>query len=244
MSGNSLEERDSSVLAIMAKWPQVGQVKTRLCPPLTPEQATHLYQGFLFDTIALITLLNQVKLAVAFTPPDSETAFRKVLPSSIALFPQQGNDLGERLSHLMIEFFHQGYQKVVITSTDSPTLPAQFLQQAFDLLATHQVVLGPCDDGGYYLIGSDAPYPSLFREITWSSERVLAETLERARASDLHVTLLPSWYDIDQAEDLLRLWDDARQLRQQGAIWPNHTLAYLETLEGQLFTRGAAGGNS
>ncbi|MBI4639890.1 MAG: TIGR04282 family arsenosugar biosynthesis glycosyltransferase [Candidatus Tectomicrobia bacterium] len=244
MPGNSPEEHGSSVLAIMAKWPQVGQVKTRLCPPLTFEQATHLYRGFLLDTLMFITALRQVKLAVAFTPPDSEAAFRKVLPSSIVLFPQQGNDLGERLSHLMIELFRQGYKKVVITSTDSPTLPAEFLQQAFDLLTTHRVVLGPCDDGGYYLIGSDAPYPSLFRDITWSTEHVLAETLERAQASDLQVALLPSWYDIDQGEDLIRLWNDARQLRQQGAMWPHHTLAYLETLEGQLFTRGAADGSS
>ena len=196
---------EESVLVIMAKQPAVGQTKTRLCPPLTPAAAAALYEALLRDTIELGAGLEGVRLAIAVTPPEATGAFRRMSPTDAILLPVTGADIGDCLSQVLGRLLAAGHCRAIALNSDGPTLPATYLRQAVARLDGADVVLGPSEDGGYYLIGLKQPRPELFREIEWSSERVTAQTLARAEAMGLSVTLLPPWYDVDTVTDLDRL---------------------------------------
>jgi rSAM/selenodomain-associated transferase 1 len=193
------------MLVIMAKEPAVGHTKTRLCPPLTPTEAAALYEAMLRDTIGLVAGLEGVRLAIAVTPPEATDSFRRISPPDAILLPVAGADIGDCLNKVLGRLLADGYSQAIALNSDGPTLPAIYLQQAIGRLDSVDVVLGPSEDGGYYLIGLKEPRPELFREIEWSSERVTAQTLARAEAMGLSVALLPSWYDVDTATDLDRL---------------------------------------
>jgi rSAM/selenodomain-associated transferase 1 len=196
------------VLVIMAKQPAVGQTKTRLCPPLTPAEATELYEAMLRDTIALAAGLEGVRLAIAVTPPEGIGFFRRISPADTILLPVAGVDIGDCLRQVLQQMLAAGHCPVIALNSDGPTLPAAFLRQAIAELAGADVVLGPSEDGGYYLIGLTKPRPELFSDIEWSSARVTPQTLSRAEAMGLTVALLPVWYDVDTAADLDRLREE------------------------------------
>ncbi len=195
-----------TAVVIMAKMPCPGQVKTRLCPPLTPWQAASLYRAFLFDKIAQVRTLTAARLAIAYTPASGEDFFRDLAPD-FTLIPQQGTDLGERLKHSLEYFLNLGDTGVMAIDSDTPTLPTHYLQQAIDLLTKPavDVVIGPSDDGGYYLIGIRALHRALFVDMPWSTSVVLPETVRRAQALGLNIAWLPEWFDVDTPEDLARL---------------------------------------
>jgi hypothetical protein len=218
-------------LAVIAKSPLRGQVKTRLCPPLTPDQAAELYRAFLLDTLALINTVSGVEPAVLFTPTEAEADFRSFTPAHFFFVPQRGADLGERLPNGLHDFFALGYAAAVIMDSDSPTLPRAYLQELFTLLAkpTCDVVLGPCADGGYYAVGMKRTHREIFQRITWSTDVVLEETLQRARDAQLSVALAPTWYDIDQGEALARLQTELKTLP---ASLATHTRAVMRSLNG------------
>jgi len=195
-------------LFVMAKDPRAGQVKTRLCPPLTPDQAARLYQCFLSDVLDLVAGVPGVDPVVAFSPAEARAEFSRVTSGRFLLVPQEGADLGARLENTFRILFQQGYDRVAAVSTDSPDLPAEYLQDAFGRLEEAPVVLGPCPDGGYYLIGLSRLIPELFRDMPWSTERVMPETEARARRLGLNVACLPQWHDVDTAADLDRLMQD------------------------------------
>jgi uncharacterized protein len=206
--------RQKPILIIMAKQPVYGTVKTRLCPPLTPEGALALYEAFLLDTIALVDEASKragdVTPALAYSPSGAHDYFRERLPAHFVLLPQTGVDLGERLSNLPAQARSLGYGSAAMISSDSPTLPPPLVARCFTELARPGIdaVLGPCTDGGYYLIGMHDPQPALFRGITWSTEHVTRETLAAADVAGLQVALLPKWYDADTVEDLRRMQAD------------------------------------
>ena len=193
------------VLVIMAKQPAVGHTKTRLCPPLTLTEAAALYEAMLRDTIELVAGLEGVRLAIAVTPPGAIDAFRRISPPDAILLPVDGADIGDCLNQVLGRLLVDCHSQAIALNSDGPTLPATYFQQAIDRLHSVDVVLGPSEDGGYYLIGLTQPRPELFREIEWSSEQVTAQTLARAEAMGLSVALLPPWYDVDTAADLDRL---------------------------------------
>jgi uncharacterized protein len=195
-----------TAVVIMAKMPCPGQVKTRLCPPLTPWQAASLYRAFLFDKIAQVRTLTTARLAIAYTPAAGEAFFRDLAPD-FTLILQQGTDLGERLIHSLEYFLHLGDTGVMAIDSDTPTLPTHYLQQAIVLLTQPavDVVMGPSDHGGYYLIGMRALHRDLFVDMPWSTSLVLPETVRRAQALKLNVAWLPEWFDVDTPEDLARL---------------------------------------
>jgi rSAM/selenodomain-associated transferase 1 len=197
----------SSVLAIFAKAPLVGQVKTRLCPPLSPEKATELYRCFLLDSVARACSLPDVDVCLAFTPADGEPLFRELLPFPLRYLPQRGASLGEREANVFTDLLQAGYERVVIVGGDIPTLPLAHLDNAFTLLADPQndVVIGPSADGGYYLLGARRLHPMLFENITWSTVTVFAETLAQAQLAGLQVAQVPVWYDVDEKDDLQKL---------------------------------------
>jgi rSAM/selenodomain-associated transferase 1 len=192
-------------LVIMAKQPAVGRTKTRLCPPLTPAEAAALYEALLRDTIELGASLEGVRLAIAVTPPEATEDFRQISPPDTLLLPVACADIGDCLNRALNRLLAAGYPQAIAINSDGPTLPAAYVRQALARLAEVDAVLGPSEDGGYYLIGLTQLRPELFRDIEWSSERVTAQTLSRAEALGLNVALLPPWYDVDTAADLDRL---------------------------------------
>ena len=194
-----------NALIVVAKQPAPGKTKTRLTPPLDPEQASQLYECLLKDTLDLIRQVNQVQPVVAFLPAGAEPYFQQMAPD-FDLILQEGPDLGARLDNAISAYFSQGYQRVVIMNSDGPTLPSPYLSQAFTALEdSSDVVLGPCEDGGYYLIGAKAPIPYLLRGVQMSTPTVAEDTIALAVEAGLRLHLLPTWYDVDDAASLIRL---------------------------------------
>jgi len=197
----------SNVLVIFAKAPIEGQVKTRLCPPLTLQQATELATCFLVDTVERACSLPDIGVSIAFTPADSEHLFRTLLPFTVKYVPQRGNSLGERELNVFLDLQQHGVGNVVLIGSDIPTLPLTHLQAAFmSLEDPHcEAVFGPTDDGGYCLVGMREPQRPLFENIAWSTATVLSDTLTQAKRHQLTVKLLPPWYDVDNESDVYRL---------------------------------------
>ena len=192
------------VLIIFAKEPVPGQVKTRLCPPLSPQTAARLYGQFLEDVLEEMAKLPQSRVALAYTPNTARSFFQGLVPPGLLLMAQAGEDLGERLRRAFTWGFAQGASTVLIRNSDSPDLPHSVVTEAHEILdrGQAQVVLGPCPDGGYYLVGLKSPQPRLFHGINWSSPTVLSDTLTQAGRLGLTVHHLPTWLDIDTLADL------------------------------------------
>jgi rSAM/selenodomain-associated transferase 1 len=214
-----------TAVVIMAKVPQAGAVKTRLCPPLSPQMAEALYRAFLLDKITQVRQLKRASPIIAYTPSEGR-GFFAVCASDFTLVPQQGADLGERLANSFAHLFASGYSGVLAIDSDTPTLPGAFLQQAIDLIATPEtdVVLGPSEDGGYYLIGLRTLHRELFENMAWSTAAVVPETVRRAEAKGLKLAWLPPWFDIDTPEDLQRL---QTMLTQTHGTEPRHTRRFF-----------------
>ena len=193
-------------VALMAKAPRAGAVKTRLCPPLMPREAAALARAFLRDAIAKVRLLQGVAPAVAYAPESAREAFARLAPG-FALMPQRGTDLGARMRSTLAALLAAGHRAAVVMGTDTPTLPAAVLAEAVTRVAAEDVdlVVGPAEDGGYYLIGARADHPTLFDDVAWSTGAVLATTLRRAAQAGLRSARLPAWFDVDTPDDLARL---------------------------------------
>jgi len=203
-----LLNRSACAIAVMAKQPEPGNVKTRLCPPLTPRQAADLYEAFFIDTVSLISEIEGADTFIAYDPDSARDYFSRMLSAPMMCIPQGPGDLGARLSRVSRQVFLRGYRKLVILASDTPHLPQDFIRLAFARLDDIDVVLGPCDDGGYYLIGSRLHAPALFAGIPWSTSRVLDRTIGRANEAGMTWELLPSCYDIDTREDAEQLITD------------------------------------
>jgi len=206
---HSMSERGCA-LGLMAKAPLVGEVKTRLVPPLTAHEAAALSICFLRDMAANIECITKASGLVVYTPAGSETAFAGVVPESFELLLQRGPTLGDRLCNATDDLLRQGYGAVCLINSDSPTLPRSILFRAIELLEMDgdRVVLGGAEDGGYYLIGLKHAHRHLFDDIPWSTADVLARTIERAAEIDLPVELLPRWYDVDDRDTLAQLCEE------------------------------------
>ena len=194
-------------LAVMAKAPRAGKVKTRLAPPLTPEKSAALNICFLRDTtdnIAGVVAGGAAAGLVCYTPVGDEVAFDGLLPEGFALIAQRGDAFGERLLAAAQDILACGYGAVCLIDSDSPTLPTFALQQAVDELMRDgdRVVLGGSDDGGYYLIGLKRAHAAPFENITWSTEAVYRETVQQIWEACLDLVELPTWYDVDDGATL------------------------------------------
>lgn len=222
--------RSGSGIAVMAKEPGPGRVKTRLCPPLTPREAAHLYAAFLLDSIELVADIPGTDPFLAYDPPSAAEFFRRMVPRSVECVPQGTGDLGTRLSRISRGLFVRGYRRVVVIASDTPHLPRDCIRRALDLLDETDVVLGPCDDGGYYLVGSRVPAPALFEGIAWSTLAVLEQTVGRAEDAGLGWAVLPPCYDIDTIGDLHRLATDLRATRGERMAGCPRTREALEAL--------------
>ena len=200
-------------LGVMTKVPKAGRVKTRLTPPLTPDEAAALNICFLRDTANAIETAASEGIARGigiYTPIGEESAYRGILPGSFELIPQRGEAFGDRLTNAAEDLFAVGFDSVCLIDSDSPTVSPRAFTDAARLLAqpANRIVFGPTDDGGYYLIGMNKLHRRVFEEIDWSTERVADQTLARARELGLNVELLPTWYDVDDRATLQRLCDE------------------------------------
>ncbi|KAF5409053.1 MAG: hypothetical protein Udaeo2_07350 [Candidatus Udaeobacter sp.] len=206
-----------SALALMTKAPRAGNVKTRLVPPLTNEEAAQLNRCFLQDTGAAIsvccsglTRANSGAIArgvAVYTPVGAESDYADILPADFSLLPQRGENFGERLYFAAEDLFKCGFDSVCLIDSDSPTIPAENFAKAMELLSLpgDHIVLGPCDDGGYYLIGLKQLHQGVFEQIDWSTERVLEQTIRRATQIGVGVHELPRGLDVDDHAALRRL---------------------------------------
>ncbi len=216
----------------MAKEPRAGQVKTRLCPPLDHETAAGLYRCFLLDVLDLAAGVPGVDPVVAYTPAEAHGAFARLVNGRFRILAQAGEDLGARLEGVFRTLFARGYDRVAALSTDSPDLPPEVLGEAFRRLGHAPVVVGPCPDGGYYLIGLSQFVPDLFRDMPWSTDRVVPVTAERAARLGLEVARLPEWHDVDTADDLGRLWGELTRDARPGGRAPRTAAFCREVLHG------------
>jgi uncharacterized protein len=204
--------RNLCALAIMTKAPRAGHVKTRLVPPLTPHEAAELNVCLLRDTAAAIEqALGQKARGIAvFTPLGTEAEYIGILPGGFELLAQRGGAFGARLALAAEDLFRIGFSSVCLIDSDSPTVGPEIYAEAVNelLKVGDRVVLGPSDDGGYYLIGLKQNHPGLFENIDWSTERVLNQTIQRAAEHHLEVKLLPAGFDVDDPATLQRLCDE------------------------------------
>lgn len=200
-------------LAVMTKAPRAGRVKTRLTPPLAPEESAALNICFLRDTTTAIAITAKEGIAqgvAVYTPVGEESAYTDILPHDFVLVPQRGDAFGERLTLAGDDLLRVGFSSFCLIDSDSPTVPQSAYTQATRLLAQpgDRVVLGPSDDGGYYLIGMKQLHCRLFEDIDWSTERVAEQTMERAHEVGVPLELLPTWYDVDDRATLRRLCNE------------------------------------
>ena len=211
----------SCAIAVMAKAPQPGRSKTRLCPPLAPEQAARLSAAFLRDTtdnMAAAAGHANIACYAAFAPAGAEAALRPHLAAGTRLILADGSPpvpdgvtgFGRCLLHAIRAMLDHGHAAACVLSSDGPTLPARLLVEAAETLLAPgaRAVLGPAEDGGYYLLGLKAAHAALFTDIDWSTGRVAEQTRTRARAIGLPLVELEPWYDVDDAVCLARLLSD------------------------------------
>lgn len=190
---------------VMVKAPVPGTVKTRLVPPLTAESAAALAAAFVQDAVRNARQIADV--LVAYSPADGNLLLESLLPDGLHWTEQQGDNLGERMSAAMADAAASGFSPLVVIGTDSPTLPPARIAEAIQTLqsGTADVVFGPTEDGGYYLVGARQPQPGLFDGVAWSTEAALTQTAANAARLNLRCHLLPAWHDVDTGEDLVRL---------------------------------------
>ncbi|GAB4538520.1 MAG: TIGR04282 family arsenosugar biosynthesis glycosyltransferase [Thermodesulfovibrionia bacterium] len=204
-------------LIVFVKAPIKGRVKTRLSPYLSDDQILRLYKSFLNMITMRCSRLKDVDRFLGCTP-SKEDGFLLNLAKGYGYrcFEQKGNNLGERIINAFKEHLDMGYKKVVIIGSDSPTIPLEYIRMAFRSLEEMDLVIGPCNDGGYYLVGAKRLYDSPFKGIPWDTSDVLNKTLDKLNSMGVNYFLLPFWYDIDRIEDLRFYKRHLKYLRVMG----------------------------
>lgn len=235
-----------AALVVFAKAPIPGQVKTRLCPPLTPDEAAALHGSFVLDTLERTkAAATQFKLPFdryLACAPSSTHVFFKIMEErqSVKLLDQTGDNLGARLTQAFENLFARGYKQALIIGSDVPSLPLEQYKQALTLLDSHDLVLGPALDGGYYLIGLNRSAPDLFTDIPWSTDQVLKLTQEKALGLGLKSALLAPWRDVDTIDDLQALIEastlDAKKSKPDQSF-SSRTAGALQLLAKRLRSR-------
>ena len=234
-------------MGIMMKTPRNGFSKTRLSPPLSPEEAAGISRCFLKDTSVVIEALSRqdpfvVGVAI-YTPVGSEGDLGELLPPGFKMIAQREGDFGTRLSGAAEDLFSVGFSAVCLIGSDSPTLPFHYLQDLATFLKEpkDRMVIGPCWDGGYYLLGLRDAHTRLFENITWSTDRVYGETIERSKEINLPAVTLPVWYDVDDQFSLNRLLSELFPERANEAFLQGSAALYTKEFLRQILTREGTG---
>ncbi len=226
-----MNTRSSNCILLFVKSPTAGKVKTRLAAEIGEDATVGLYKCFVEDLISMIENLES-GLRLYFHPPEAMSRVRRWLGDQHSYRPQRGDDLGHRLRDAFAGAFEEGFSKVVAIGSDSPDLPEDFLRDAFDKLESHDAVIGPASDGGYYLIGfsEDSFVTDAFDSIAWSTSAVCDQTRTRLTTHGLSVHLLPLWHDVDARADL-----DGLVTRSGGGPFSSsRTFGLIRQLDGQM----------
>jgi rSAM/selenodomain-associated transferase 2/rSAM/selenodomain-associated transferase 1 len=201
-------KRKAAAVVMMARAPWIGG-KTRLA--IACDEAAHaeLREALFLDTLDVVRSVPDVEHIIACEPAGECHRLREFARGDVDVIAQRGSDLGERLTHVFEDVFRLGMESVVVIGSDLPDLPSRLIRSALAALhgSDDRVVLGPAADGGYYLVAMNRAHPALFRRIDWSTNAVLAQTLDAARANGVEVSLLEPWADVDSSADLERLAD-------------------------------------
>ena len=195
-----MEKTHDNALILFARDPILGKVKTRLSPFLEEDVILKLYTCFLQDSLYNIRQVENVDRFVGVAPSNESGFFTGTLGSDIRIFVQEGENLGDKMRGAIQDRFVEGYERVVIIGSDSPSLPVAYICRAMG--SDKDMVLGPSTDGGYYLIGMRGKVVEVFKDVTWGTETVLQETCEHLVHNGASLELLPVWYDVDTPEDL------------------------------------------
>ena len=227
------------VLVIMAKAPRPGAVKTRLAPSLSPAAVADFYCCLLDDTLALARSLRNVEVAI-MCPESDVHELTQLAGGQASVVAQKGEGLAAGLTSVFAHFAKEHRRRIIAFNSDSPHLPRSVLEDAFETLAAHDVVVGPTHDGGYYLVGAKASHPTLFASDGLGTSSALERLLARTQALGLSVGFADRFYDIDVADDLSRLAEELRLAPARAprtAAWLKewgHAVAQLRTGTGEL----------
>jgi rSAM/selenodomain-associated transferase 1 len=219
---------NSRALVLFAKEPIPGRCKTRMTPPLSPEQAADLSLCFIKDALKAALAVRDVDRYLYFTPEDSKTFFQEVAPRGFNFIPQQGKNLKERSIYSDGYAFARGHSRMVQMGTDTPQTRAEDIEAAFDVLEEYDMGIGPARDGGYYMLSLSKPASGIYDHVVMGSDTVFRQMMENAKRLGLRVKRLPEWIDADTYQDLLDLAGDP------GLSLGIHTQAYLSSRMKQL----------
>jgi uncharacterized protein len=197
------------VLVIMAKAPRAGAVKTRLASSLSPEAVSAFYCCLLDDTLALARSLGGVEVAI-MCPETDVNELTQIAGNKTSVVAQNGAGLAAGLNSVFTHFADGRARRTIAFNSDSPHLPRSVLEDAFETLSAHDVVVGPTHDGGYYLVGAKASHPALFAGDGMGTSSALDRLLSRARALHLSIGFAAPFYDVDVVDDLTRLAEELR----------------------------------
>ena len=225
-----MTQTSAQALILFARDPVEGQVKTRLSSLLDASTILSLYRHFLSDSIETICSIAEVDRFIGIASNPKTSYFDDVSRSrGVRLFVQKGGSLGERMRQAFADRFEEGYERVVIIGSDSPTLPTAYIAQA--LQSEKEVVIGPSTDGGYYLIGMQGKMIDIFERVPWGTDNVLSETLSALKRQRAEAELLPVWYDVDLPEDLRFLKTHLEWMAHAGLQEGRATLEFLNQLQ-------------
>ncbi len=220
----------STGIVLMSRAPIPGQTKTRLETHLQPEKCARLHKAFLRDISQMLVQLaanrEQLNLYLTYTPLGTAEMFRELISEKFTFLPQRGADLGSKMYNALKKVSEENEQQLIIGS-DLPTLQPAVIEEAVEKLQTSEVVLGPSQDGGYYLLGTKQPRSFLFSDIVWGQNDVLRATIEAVKEHKLTYQTVASWADIDVYPELLAL---AEQLATQES-WERFPEATAQAVE-------------
>ncbi|MFT4578703.1 MAG: rSAM/selenodomain-associated transferase 1 [Nitrospinales bacterium] len=223
-----MEKLKDNAVILFARDPVLGQVKTRLSSSLDDETILRLYTCFVEDSLEKIRLVHNADCFVAISPSSISGFFNGIESSDTRLFIQQGKDLGDKMRQAFVDRFADGYKKVVIIGSDSPSLPVSYINEA--LTSDKDLILGPSTDGGYYLIAMTGKVSEVFGGIAWGTSQVLNETLSCVKKASVSLELLPVWYDVDYPEDLKFLKTHLELIAQSGLCEGGKTKKILDEM--------------
>ena len=222
--------KSTHAVILFARAPKLGKVKTRLQSHLDQETILQLYSCFLRDSIEKICVIEEADSLIGLAGEGNLNCFIETLMGrDIRTFPQSGNNLGDRMRNAFLDRFEEGYEKIVIIGSDSPSLPVPCITRALE--SNSDIMLGPSVDGGYYLIGMRNKMFEIFDGVEWGSEKVLEQTLCNLDTLQVSLETLPLWYDIDRLEDLRFLRAHLSLLCRSGEQVPSATADYLTQLK-------------
>jgi len=203
-----MKKTEKEGILLFAKYPEIGKVKSRLSESIDRNSVVKIYKLFVQDILMKIKD-TPYETIICYYPDDSIEKFKDWIGEKYLFIPQIGKNLGERLKNSFEKCFSNGFSKLIAIGGDSPDLKLDIIKEAFDNLKNYDSVIGPCADGGYYLIGfsKESFYPTVFDEIPWSTAEVFKKTMDVFSRGNQKVHILPKWYDVDTIDDLLDLYE-------------------------------------